>query len=74
MQSYTEIRSNEPATFLDGLNSEQSATLKLLYNLWRLDSAARSFPHDSSDQVEIATNKARWTIGLTMEMVRFSIQ
>ena len=71
MQSHTEMHHDEPEV----LNkAEQLATLRLLYHLWRLDSAARSFPHDSSDQVEIATNKARWTIGLTMEMVRFSIQ
>ena len=73
MQSNTESCSDQPEVSSKGLTGEQVTTLKLLYHLWRLDSAARSFPHDSSDQVETATNKARWTIGLTMEMVRFSM-
>ena len=74
MQSDTESCSDKSEAFANDLNNEQLAAINLLYHLWRMDSAARSFPHDSSNQVEIATNKARWTIGLTMEMVRFSIQ
>lgn len=66
MQSST----SSPFTPQDTATDEQFATLKLLYHLWRLDRAARSFPHECTDEVEIAANKARWTIGLTLEMVR----
>ena len=74
MQSHTEIRSYNTDIAEHSLTNEQLATRKLLYHLWRLDSAARSFPYDCSNHLEAATNKARWTIGLTLEMVRFSIQ
>ena len=73
MQQDTKIPSDNPELFTSSLSSEQLVTRKLLYHLWRVDSAARSFPHDSSGQVETAMNKARWTIGLTQEMVRFSM-
>ena len=69
MQSQTEMSSDQPEAIAYRLNNEQLATRRLLYHLWRLDSAARSFPHDCSNGVEAATNKARWTIGLTLEMV-----
>ena len=69
MQSQTEMSSDQPEAIAYHLNNEQLATRRLLYHLWRLDSAARSFPHDCSNGVEAATNKARWTIGLTLEMV-----
>ena len=74
MQSSTEMGSDIIEAFNSRLNDEQLASLKLLHHLWRLDRAARSFQHDCSNQVEAATNKARWTIGLTLEMVRLSLQ
>ena len=73
-ESCSESCSDKPEAFANGLNNEQLATVNLLYHLWRMDSAARSFPHNSSNQVDVATNKARWTVGLTLEMVRFSMQ
>ena len=69
MQTLTEVPSDKPEAIEYSLSDEQLVTRRLLYHLWRLDSAARSFPHDCSNGVEAATNKARWTIGLTLEMV-----
>ena len=43
--------------------------MRLLYHLWRLDSAARAFPHNITEEVDLNAAKGRWTIGLTLEMV-----
>ena len=51
------------------VGTENFVTIRLLYHLWRLDSAARAFPRNLSDEVELNAAKARWTIGLTLEMV-----
>ena len=48
---------------------ENFLTVRLLYHLWRLDSAACAFPHNLTEEVELNAAKARWTIGLTLEMV-----
>ena len=51
------------------LGTENFLTVRLLYHLWRVDSAARAFPRNLTDEVELNVAKARWTIGLTLEMV-----
>lgn len=54
------------------VNTENFVTIRLLYHLWRVDSAARAFPHELTEGMALAEAKARWTIGLTLEMVCFS--
>ena len=51
------------------LETESFLTMRLLYHLWRVDSAARAFPCDLTEEVDLNVAKARWTIGLTLEMV-----
>lgn len=52
------------------VETENLLTIRLLYHLWRVDSAARAFPRHLVDNVALRKAKARWTIGLTIEMVR----
>ena len=52
------------------LETENFVTIRLLYHLWRIDSAARGFPQSLTEEVDLDVAKARWTIGLTLEMVR----
>ena len=54
------------ASYTEG---ESLLTARLLYHLWRVDSAVRAFPHHLVDDGDVNTAKARWTIGLTLEMV-----
>ena len=49
--------------------TENFLTMRLLYHLWRVDSAARAFPSNLTEGVSLNIAKARWTIGLTLEMV-----
>ena len=51
------------------LETENFVTIRLLYHLWRIDSAARAFPHSLTEETDLDVAKARWTIGLTLEMV-----
>ena len=62
------LQSNNPESY-PHVETEGFLTMRLLYHLWRLDSAARAFPRNLSDEVELNAAKARWTIGLTLEMV-----
>ena len=52
------------------VGTENFLTVRLLYHLWRIDSAARAFPRNLTEEKELNVAKARWTIGLTLEMVR----
>ena len=54
---------------LPALDVDNFLTLRLLYHLWRVDSAARAFPRHLTVKADLDTAKARWTIGLTLEMV-----
>lgn len=46
---------------------ERTALVKFAYHLWRVDTAARSFPYEMNDHLEIM--RARWHIGLVLEIV-----
>ena len=46
---------------------EQIAVVRVIYRLWRVDTAARSFPYDMKD--ELSLMRARWSIGLVQELV-----
>ena len=51
------------------VGTENFLTVRLLYHLWRIDSAARAFPRNLTEEKELNVAKARWTISLTLEMV-----
>lgn len=46
---------------------EEVLAVTILNRLWRVDTAARAFPQGHKDEVLM---KARWTIGLYLEVVR----
>lgn len=52
---------------------ENFITVRLLYHLWRVDSAARAFPRQLTEELALEEAKARWIIGLTLEMVSFQL-
>ena len=46
---------------------EEILAVTILNHLWRVDTAARAFPQGHQDEDLM---KARWTIGLYLEVVR----
>ena len=46
---------------------EQIAVVRVIYRLWRVDTAARAFPYDM--ETELSLMRARWSIGLVQELV-----
>ena len=46
---------------------EEILAVTILNSLWRVDTAARAFPQGHQDE---ALMRARWTIGLYLEVVR----
>lgn len=60
--------SSDP-TLVPYADTESFLTIRLLYHLWRVDSAVRAFPRHLVEDEAVKTAKARWTIGLTLEMV-----
>ena len=51
----------------DTPTSEQIAVVRVIYRLWRVDTAARAFPYDM--ETELPLMRARWSIGLVQELV-----
>ncbi|KAK7680023.1 hypothetical protein QCA50_016969 [Cerrena zonata] len=60
---------SEAAFEQEAQSIERTALVRFAYHLWRVDTAARSFPHHLPDQMEIM--RARWYIGLILEVTSF---
>ena len=69
MSSSQEIKSNNPED--DPSIEERVCLVRFAYHLWRVDAAARAFPHHIEDPEEVEMMKKRWEIGLVLEIVSF---
>lgn len=65
----TSEQASSTTTEHDPSLEERVCLVRFAYHLWRVDTAARAFPHELQDADDKMLMKKRWEIGLVLEIV-----